>query len=46
LVAVQIDCGFQLRAYLLTPQWQAMKLGKDAAIVAEVAPDAIHLMSE
>lgn len=46
LVAVQIDCGFALKAYLLAPQWQAMKLGQDAPVVAEVAPEAIHLMSE
>jgi ABC-type Fe3+/spermidine/putrescine transport system ATPase subunit len=46
LVAVRIDCGFQLKAYLLAPQWRAMKLGQDASVVAEIAPDAIHLMRE
>ncbi len=46
LAAVQVDCGFALKAYLLAPQWQAMKLGPDAPVVAEVAPNAIHLMSE
>ncbi len=46
LVMVQIDCGFALKAYLLAPQWQAMKLGQDATVVAEIAPDAIHLMTE
>ncbi len=46
LVAVQIDCGFALKAYLLAPQWQAMKLGPDAPVMAAVAPNAIHLMNE
>jgi ABC-type Fe3+/spermidine/putrescine transport system ATPase subunit len=46
LVLVQIDCGFVLKAYLLAPQWHAMKLGQAAGIVAEIAPDAIHLISE
>lgn len=45
LVSVQIDCGFPLKAYLLAPRWQAMKLGQDASVAAEIAPDAIHLMS-
>jgi hypothetical protein len=46
LVAVPIDCGFQLKAYLLAPQWHAMELGPDAPVVPEVAPNAIHLMRE
>jgi len=46
LVMVQIDCGFALKAYVLAPQWQAMKLGQEGTVLAEIAPDAIHLMSE
>jgi molybdate/tungstate transport system ATP-binding protein len=46
LVAVQIDCGFQLKAYLLAPQWRAMQLVEGSVILAELAPDDIHLMSE
>jgi hypothetical protein len=43
---VQIECGFQIKVYLLAPQWQAMKLDPDAPVMAEVAPGAIHLVSE
>lgn len=45
LVSVVIDCGFPLKAYLLGPQVQKMGLERGSPVVAEVAPDAIHVMT-
>ena len=46
LVSLAIDCGFQLRAYLLGPQAREMKLDVGSAVTVEIAADAIHVMTE
>jgi TOBE domain len=46
LVAVEIDVGFPLKAYLLGPQVRAMKLGAGDAVTVEIAGDAIHVMTD
>lgn len=45
LVAIEIDCGLPLKAYLLGPQARAMKLGAGDAVTVEIAGDAIHVMT-
>ncbi|MGC1326572.1 MAG: ABC transporter ATP-binding protein [Xanthobacteraceae bacterium] len=45
LVTIEIDAGFPLKAYLLGPQARAMKLGVGDSVTAEIATDAIHLMT-
>lgn len=45
LAAVEVACGFRLKAYLLARQVREMGLGPGAAVVAEVAADAIHVMA-
>jgi molybdate/tungstate transport system ATP-binding protein len=42
LVSVAIDCGFALKAYVLTPQARVLAIGD--AISVTIAPDAIHPM--
>jgi ABC-type Fe3+/spermidine/putrescine transport system ATPase subunit len=46
LVAIEIDAGFPLHAYLLAPQARAMQLGAGTAVTVEIAPDAIHVMTD
>jgi molybdate/tungstate transport system ATP-binding protein len=46
LVTVEIDCGFVLKAYLLTPQVRAMNLAVGTAVAITIAADAVHLMAE
>lgn len=46
LVALAIDCGWPLRAYLLAPQARAMKLNPGCAATIEIAPAAIHVMAD
>jgi ABC-type sugar transport system ATPase subunit len=46
LVAVEIDCGFPLKAYLLAPQARAMNLVIGSTVAAEIAAEAVHLMAE
>ena len=46
LVAIEIDAGLPLHAYLLAPQARAMQLGAGTAVTVEVAPDAIHVMTD
>ncbi len=44
LVAVEIACGFALKAYLFAPQARALRLRLGDAVTAAIAPDAIHVM--
>ncbi len=44
LVVVEIDCGFALRAYLFAPKARALRLRLGDAVIAAIAPDAIHVM--
>ncbi len=46
LVAVEIDAGFPLKAYLLAPQARAMNLRPGDAVAVEIAADAIHVMAD
>lgn len=46
LVTVEIDCGFRLNAYLLTPQARAINLGVGNAVALEIAVDAVHAMND
>ncbi len=46
LVAVEVDAGFALKAYLLGPQARAMQLGAGDAVTVEIAADALHVMAE
>lgn len=46
LVRTVIDCGFPIKAYLLGPQVQKMGLESGSPVVAEIAPDAIHVMTD
>jgi len=46
LLTLAIDCGFPLKAYLLASQFRETKLGVGSAVAAEIAPEAIHLMTE
>jgi ABC-type Fe3+/spermidine/putrescine transport system ATPase subunit len=45
LVAVAIDCGFLLKAYVLAPQARGLGLRIGGAVTAAIAPEAVHLMS-
>ena len=42
LTAVTIDCGFALKAYLLTPQARGLRAGD--AVAAAITPTAVHVM--
>lgn len=46
LVTVEIDCGFPLKSYALAPQLRAMALGIGDAVAVEIAPDAVHVMTD
>jgi len=46
LVTVEIDCGFALRSYLLTPQARAMNLDIGKPVTVGIATAAIHVMTE
>lgn len=46
LTTVEIDCGFPLKAYMLTPQAHAMKLSAGKAVTVRLNPDVIHLMTD
>jgi molybdate/tungstate transport system ATP-binding protein len=46
LVTVNVDCGFHLKAYLLVPQVRQMNLDKGSSVVAEISPQAVHVMMD
>lgn len=46
LVAVEIDCGFPLKAYLLAPQARAMNIDVGKSVTVQIAADAIHVMPD
>ena len=46
LVAIRIDCGFPLNAYLLVPQARAIDLADGSPVAVGIAADAIHIMTE
>jgi molybdate/tungstate transport system ATP-binding protein len=46
LVSATIDCGLPLKAYLLRPRERNMDLERGSQVVAEVAPEAIHVMTD
>ncbi len=46
LATVEIECGFSLKAYLLSPQVQAMGLVEGSVVVAQIPAEAIHVMAE
>lgn len=46
LATVEIECGFLLKAYLLSPQVQAMDLAEGSAVIAQIPADAIHVIAE
>ena len=46
LATIEIDCGFSLKAYLLSPQAEAMGLAEDNAVVVQIPADAVHVMAE
>lgn len=46
LATVEIECGFSLKAYLLSPQVQAMGLAEGSVVVVHIPADAIHVMAE
>lgn len=46
LAIVDLDCGFPLKACLLGPQVQKMGLVCGSPIMAEIAPEAIHVMAD
>jgi molybdate/tungstate transport system ATP-binding protein len=45
LLAIHIDCGFPLKAYLLGPQARAMNIYVGGLFTVEIAADAIHIMT-
>lgn len=45
LLAIHIDCGFPLKAYLLGPQARAMNIYVGGLFTIEIAADAIHIMT-
>jgi ABC-type Fe3+/spermidine/putrescine transport system ATPase subunit len=45
LVTISVDCGFPLKAYLLAPQLQRLKLGVGSMVAMEIASAAIHIMA-
>lgn len=46
LLAVEIDCGFTLKAYLLGPQASAMNLAIGNPVSVEIMAGAIHVMAD
>jgi len=46
LVTAKIDCGFPLKAYLLTPQARAMNLCLGSQIAVEIMAEAVHIMTD
>lgn len=46
LVGVTVDCGLRLIAYLLGSQVRKMNLENGSPVVAEIRPEAIHVMSD
>jgi len=46
LATVEVECGFLLKAYLLSPQVQAMGLAEGNLVEVQIPPDAIHVMAE
>ena len=46
LAIATIDCGFPLKAYLLGPQVQKMGVETGSPVTAEIAPEAIHVMTD
>lgn len=46
LVTVEIECGFPLRAYLLRPQAELMRIGTGRAVAVAIAADAIHVTAD
>jgi hypothetical protein len=46
LATIEIECGFALKAYLLSPQVQTMGLAEGSAVVVQIPADAIHVMAE
>ncbi len=46
LVTIEVDCGFPLKAYLLTPQVRAMNIEAGKLIAVEIATDAVHVMAK
>jgi ABC-type Fe3+/spermidine/putrescine transport system ATPase subunit len=44
LVAVALDCGFLLKAYVLAPQARGLGLRIGDAVAAAIAAEAVHLM--
>jgi molybdate/tungstate transport system ATP-binding protein len=46
LATIEIECGFSLKAYLLSPQVQAMALAEGSAVIVKIPADAIHVMAE
>ena len=46
LATIEIECGFSLKAYLLSPQVAAMGLAEGSAVTVQIPADAIHVMTE
>lgn len=46
LATVEIECGFLLKAYLLSPQVQALSLAEGSAVTVQIPAGAIHVMTE
>lgn len=46
LIAVEVNCGFPIIAYLLAPQARTLQLTRDSHVAVEIAASAIHLMAE
>jgi ABC-type Fe3+/spermidine/putrescine transport system ATPase subunit len=46
LVTISLDCGFPLKAYLLTPQLRRLNLGVGSMVAVEIASAAIHIMAD
>lgn len=44
LASIDLDCGFPLKAYLLTREARALALMPDQPVMVTIAPDAIHVM--
>lgn len=44
LVAVALDCGFSVKAYVLAPQARGLGLRIGETVTATIAPEAVHLM--
>jgi molybdate/tungstate transport system ATP-binding protein len=46
LATIEIDCGFSLKAYLLSPQLQSVGVEEGGTVTVHIPADAIHVMAE